>query len=145
MLTQLTEARDKAQNELAQAEIALIEATAVAEGLREEAFKLEAAVAALTGAKPPAEPQTAVQDTQIAPADTPKGDIHEMTPEQFDAERKRKQRAKEKAAQANNPLAHVKCGGCGTAGTLVDQMVQAPSGATIRMMTCTKCNNQIMT
>ena len=148
MLAQLTNARDTAQNELASAEIVLLEANAAAETLREEVYRLEAAVAVLSGEKPPAEPQTAaqpVESTQIGTKDTPNGDIHEMTPEEFDAERKRKQRAREKENQANNPLAGVKCQGCGQLGTMADTIIQAPSGATVRMMVCGSCGNQVMT
>lgn len=155
MLDQLTDARDKAQNELAQAEIALLQSTAAAEVLREEVHRLNSAVAALSGEKAPADPSGRTHVTkgdvrdEVIPEDAPHGDIHEMTPEEFDAERKRKQRARQKEIDAenlaNNPYATVPCGGCGTKGSLQDSFITAPSGAQVRMLVCTKCNNQIMT
>ena len=148
MLDQLTEARDKAQNELAQAEIALMQSTAAAEVLREEVRRLSAAVAALSGEKAPADPSGRTDD-DVIPEEAPQGDIHEMTPEEFDAERKRKQRQRQKELDAenlaNNPYALVPCGGCGTKGSLRDSFITAPSGAQVRMLVCSKCNNQIMT
>jgi hypothetical protein len=65
-----------------------------------------------------------------------------MSQEEFDAARKRRQREREKEIQANNPLAHIRCAGCGTVGSTVEQMLQAPSGVPVRMMVCTQCNNQ---
>lgn len=157
MLTQLTEARDKVQTELAEAEIALLESTARAEALRDEVWKLDAAVAALSGEKPPAEPTA--QNSGIAqeverdpdtievegstPSSATSG-IHEMSAEEFDKERKRRQRSKQKELDAANPYSEVPCGGCGTKGSLNDSFVTAPSGASIRMLVCSKCNNQIM-
>lgn len=156
MLEALTEALDTAQDELAQAEIALLQSTAVAETLRDEVAKLGAAVAALSGEKPPADPpkDSAVaqeverlSDTQEVGGSNPSGatkSIHEMTPEEFDKERRRKQRQKQKEAEANNPYAQLPCGGCGTKGSMQDSFVTAPSGASIRMLVCSKCNNQVM-
>ena len=142
----------EAQNELTGAEIALLEATARAKEAREASLRLKAAVAALSGESPPA---TALNvplhgaDLDSKPnngGSTPsRAAIQELTSEQFDAERKRRQRKREKEVQDNNPLAHLKCAGCGTLGTLVDTVTQAPSGAPVRMMVCSKCNNQVMT
>lgn len=143
MLAQLTQARDKAQAELAEAEIALMEATAAADALREEERKLSAAVAALSGEPPPAALEAATPPATPAES-APAGDIHEMSPEEFEAQRKRKQRQREKELQAQSPYAEVPCGGCGTKGSLQDSFVTAPSGAQLRMLVCTKCNNQMM-
>lgn len=148
MLDQLTKARDVAQDELAQAEIALLHSTAKADGLREEVRKLQAAVAALSGEELP----TVVNSEQAevaAPKETPGGpsvqnDIHEMSPEEFDAQRKKRQRQRQKEEDALNPYAEVPCGGCGTKGSLHDSMIQAPSGAVLNMLVCSQCNNQIM-
>ena len=161
MLTQLTEARDRAQIELASAEIVLLEASAAAGTLREEVSRLEAAVLALKGQTPAlaevaalsgVEPPAPLQDTQIGAESTQSGDraaAAELSPEEFDVERKRKQRVARKRQKeeelANNPLAHVKCSGCGRTGTMQDVLKQAPSGATVRMLVCYKCNNQVMT
>lgn len=144
MLDQLTEARDRAQNELAEAEIALLQSTAATEVLRDEVSRLNAAVAALSGEKPPAEPSAHVVEPVSAPTESANPDIHEMTPEEFDKERRRKQRQKEAEERAANPYGEVPCGGCGTKGTLQDSFITAPSGVQLRMLVCTKCNNQIM-
>ena len=157
MLSQLTEARDKVQTELAGAEIVLLEATANAGALREEARRLEAAVAVLSGEPPAAAPISVVaqeveqlSDTQQVDGSPPsRTTMQELSPEEFDAERKRTQRQRDKERKAeelaNNPLAHIKCSGCGRTGTMQDTVMQAPSGATVRMMVCYKCNNQVMT
>jgi len=152
MLAQMEAALETAQTELAVADIALMEATARQQVAQEAASRLQSAVAAL-GGKAPAEPAvptipeaTALSANQVL--ENAHGDIHELTPEEFDAERKRKQRVRDKERRqeemANNPLAHVKCSGCGRQGTMQDTVMQAPSGATVRMMVCYKCNNQVM-
>ena len=145
----------EAQNELAGAEIALLEATARAKEAREASLRLKAAVLALKGETPavPAEvaalsgespPATEPTATKRLPREEERG-LQDLSPEEFDAQRKKKQRRREKEVQDNNPLAHLKCAGCGTVGTLVDTVTQAPSGAPVRMMVCSKCNNQVMT
>lgn len=153
MLEALTEARDCAQIELASAEIVLLEASAAAGTLREEASRLEAAVAALCGELPVEPPSAALTKplSELPPNDPTyqeRLDAANLSPEEFDAERKRKQRiAKKKQREeelANNPLANVRCPGCGCTGTMQESLIQAPSGATVRMMVCYKCNNQIM-
>ncbi len=145
-------ALDTAQTELAGAEIALLEATARAGDARKEASRLEAAVAALRGESPPATPSNVPlhgADSDSKPdngGSTPsRAANQELTAEEFDKDRKRRQRKREKEIQENNPLAHVKCAGCGELGSMVDTIQQAPSGATVRMMVCSCCNNQIMT
>ena len=144
-------ALDEAQTELTQAEIALIEATARAEEARKDASRLEAAVAALRGEPPPAvndtsesgiESDSNPDDEGSSPSRRP---IQDLSPEEFDKQRKRKQRAREKEAQANNPLAHLKCTGCGLLGTLVPQMITTPGGATVQMLSCSSCGNQVIT
>ena len=130
-----------AQNELTGAEIALLEATARAEEARDASLRLKAAVAALSGESPPATPPTG----EHSPGVVEERGIQDLSPEEFDAQRKKKQRAREKELKDNNPLAHIKCAGCGVVGDMVDTITQAPSGAPIRMMVCSKCNNQIMT
>ena len=70
--------------------------------------------------------------------------IQSMTPQQFDAHRLKQQRAAKKAEIAANPLGHMKCPGCGSVGDMHDTITTAPSGATVRMMACSKCNNQIL-
>ena len=131
----------EAQNELAGAEIALLEATARAEEARDASLRLKAAVAALAGESPPATPPTGEHSPEVVE----ERGIQDLSPEEFDAQRKKKQRAREKELKDNNPLAHIKCAGCGVVGDMVDTITQAPSGAPIRMMVCSKCNNQIMT
>jgi outer membrane murein-binding lipoprotein Lpp len=130
MLKELTEARDTAQNALAEAEIALIEANASADVLRVDAQRLNAAVAALNG-------DFASQNTPIDPV------LPALSSEEFDTARKKRQAAKEKEEQANNPLAHIKCTGCGVRGNLQEQIMTGGAGNPIRMMVCS-CGNQIM-
>jgi formate dehydrogenase maturation protein FdhE len=36
----------------------------------------------------------------------------------------------------------LKCAGCGSRGTLQEQVIQAPSGAYVRMLVCGSCRNQ---
>ena len=131
----------EAQNELAGAEIALLEATVRAEEARDASLRLKAAVAALSGESPPATPPT----DEKSPGVAEERGIQDLSPEEFDAQRKKKQRSREKELRDNNPLAHIKCAGCGVVGSMVDTITQAPSGATIRMMVCSSCNNQVMT
>lgn len=134
LLETVQAAYDYAQSELVAAEIALVEATAGAQEARASASKLKAALAALTDVPPTAEQPKDVEKTQ-------KGD---ETSEDFDKRRKKRQKQLEKEEIANNPLGHVKCSGCGATGYITESMVTAPSGATIRMTTCGKCNNQTM-
>ena len=136
VLSTAKEALELAQSESAEAEIALIEASARAEVTRESVMRLESAVAALSGELPPAAPKTSPERVESATKD--------LSPEEFDKQRKQRQRARQKELDAQNPLAHIKCSGCGRKGTLVDSMIQAPSGATIRMLICGKCGNQTM-
>lgn len=73
-----------------------------------------------------------------------RADNAEMTQEQFANEQRRKRRESKKLEDANNPYANIACPGCGKLGSLFDSVIQAPSGAVVRMMVCGKCNNQIM-
>lgn len=154
-LNTLREASEKSQTELVEAEIALAEASARAVGAREAYSRLETAVAVLSGEPPPAATPQRIQEQPagetVAP-DTPGGNptpgrerMADLSPEEFDKERKRKQRQRQKEEDANNPMAHVKCSGCGVAGKLSQQIIQAPSGAPVSMLICGGCNNQIMT
>lgn len=142
---------DAAQSELAQAEILLLEAKADAESLREKTARLKAAVAALNGESPPtAAPSDRVKEQPVSetatgtPDGTPHDPRDDMTPEEFDADRKRRQRAKEKAQKENNPLAHLKCTGCGQGGHMVEAFLASPSGVPVRMLVCGKCGNQVL-
>lgn len=118
IVQQLSDELDAAQNELAQAEISLLEATARAVSLREQAARLTAAVAAMKGESPP----TAAPPTK-----------HEEEP----AERPKPQ-------ESNDPLAHARCAGCGLKGTLTEVMRSTPGGAIVRMLECRKCGNQVL-
>lgn len=144
----------EAQNELAAAELALIEAQIRAENARTNSRRYENAVAALSGEPPPAAASASAEAPNNAdeypkgenePHNTPSRDkMADLSPEEFDRERKRRQRQRQKEEQANNPYAHVKCSGCGALGTMQDSIVTAPSGAPLRMMVCGGCGNQIM-
>lgn len=168
-LKTLQEASEKSQAELVEAEIALAEASARAVGAREAYSRLETAVAVLSGEPPPAATQNGAARTQIgneakqetretvqqnnlvdAQAETSdqtpeRQAMADLSPEEFEAQRKRKARQRQKEEDANNPMAHVKCSGCGVAGKLSQQIIQAPSGAPVSMLICGGCNNQIMT
>lgn len=155
----LRQALDEAQNELESAELALLEAKARADGARDEQRRLAAAVAALSGEPPPAAIEEdmrvttgvpvahnhEVEGAEPSPATTSgREDTANMTPEEFDAYRKRKQRQRQKEEQENNPFAHIKCSGCGDEGTMNLVIKQAPSGMPVRMMTCSSCGNMTM-
>lgn len=150
----LKEKHRESQNELAAAELALIEAQVRAENARTNSARYEAAVAALSGEPPPAAVSTPVETPKevIEAENTPNGaedtpsrdDMAELSPEEFDKARKRRQRQRQKEEMANNPYAHVKCSGCGSLGTMRDSIVTAPSGAPLRMMVCGGCGNQII-
>jgi len=150
MLEALKEALHTAQSELALADIALMEATAHQQVAFASATKLASAVAALSG-----EPSAPVDPLPLPKpmptpeeGSTPDKSIHEMTPEEFDAQRRRNQAQKRKEDEEwraqNDPLYHMKCTGCGLKGTLSQTVMTAPSGAQVSMKVCTKCNNQIM-
>jgi chromosome segregation ATPase len=47
-----------------------------------------------------------------------------------------------KELEEQNPLAHVKCSGCGTKGSLAESYIQSPAGTPVRTLVCGKCNNQ---
>ena len=143
MLAQLTKASETAQSELAQAEIALIEATARQQDAYKEASKLQAAVAALKG-EPPSAALTPSTEGAIEGKSSQRSETAQLSAEEFDKERKRRQRKRQKELDAENPLAHVKCSGCGVLGSLVETYLQAPSGAPVRMLVCSKCNNQLI-
>ena len=134
----LDKALDEAQSELASAEIGLAEATARADTARGAQQRLVSAVAALNGESASPTPPTK------QPVAEERSETAGMTPEQFDAHRKKRQRQKKKELDAQNPYAQVKCSGCGSKGTLVDTVIQAPSGTPLRMLVCGSCGNQIM-
>jgi len=157
IVSQTEAALNESQIELEQAEIAAIEATARAESARDAHTRLKAAVAALKG-ETPAEP-SGPDETGPLPVNLPneekvpdpgtnipdsasRDETANMTPEEFDAYRKRRQRQRKKELDAQNPLAQYKCGGCGAIGTSTEQIIQAPSGAPVRLIGCSKCGNQ---
>lgn len=134
MLDELIKALDAAQAELAQAEISLLKSTTAAEEARIGASRLEAAVAALRGESPAA--------TTKSPEDFHAPTL-DMTPEEFEAHRRRRARAREQENQANNPYASLKCTGCGSVGSMSPTIITAPSGMPVHMLTC-RCGNQMM-
>lgn len=160
-LETLKRAQSEAQDELVLAEMSLLEASARAEKAREEASKLDAAVAALSGEPPPAaetlqrdgeEASHLAHNQEIAgsiPAPATKNpdraNTAEMSKEEFEEYVAKRRRQKKKEELDNNPYAHVKCSGCGSMGTMQDVIMTAPSGAPVRMMACGSCGNQIIT
>jgi hypothetical protein len=125
---------ESAQDELVAAQVAALEAVARREDAEKDVRKLEAAVAALRGEPPPAsQPKSAVQE-EIEKA--------VLTPEEWEKQQNAKRRKREKELQEQNPLAHVKCSGCGALGTLTESYIQSPAGTPLRSLVCGKCNNQ---
>ena len=140
---QLQDELDAAQTALAEAEIALLEANAAATDLREKVRRLEAAVAALNGESPLRgdNPDRVPEEGNSGKERDP---IEDMSPEEFDADRRRRQREKEKQRLANDPLAQIKCAGCGQNGVMAETYIQAPSGAPVKVLTCSSCGNQVL-
>lgn len=121
---QLQDELNAAQTALAEAEISLLEANAAATSLREKAARLQAAVAALNGESP----------LRGEPAK-----VH--VPEEGNPGKERDRR---KQPQNDNPLAHIKCAGCGQKGVMDEQYIQAPSGAPVKVLICSSCGNQVL-
>lgn len=129
LVEQLSKALEDAQTEQADAEVALIEARVRANEAADEVSRLSAAVAAMTGEK-----------TLRGSSEHPERSVHAReavgenpTPA-----------TKPKKEEVYNPLAHLKCRGCGTKGKMAEQYVTAPSGAIVRMLVCGDCGNQSM-
>ncbi len=135
------QALEESLAELAADEIQLMEATAHAQNAREVVLRLKNAVAALNGETP-----TSSSQEQVIPDNAPlraeRVETSAMTPEEFEAERKRKLRRREKEEIENNPLGHLKCPGCGVAGKMSDQIMTTKGGGTVRMLECGGCHNQ---
>lgn len=130
-----------AQIELIEADIAAIEATARVENAREGHWRLAAAIAALEGAVPVETPSASTEEP--VEASTPeRARTAALSLEEFEKERARKARQRKKEQDALNPLAQYACAGCGSVGTSTEQMMQAPSGAALRMLSCSSCGNQ---
>ena len=141
---------DSAQSEYVAAQLSLIEAQADFARAQERASRLETAVAALKGELPapqaniaPKKAPTAPNTPEIAPEAVEDLDMH-LSPEEWEADRSKKRRQKEKEAIANSPYGNIKCMGCGTLGTMNEAMIQSPGGAAVRMLTCSGCGNQMM-
>ncbi len=110
--------------------------------------KITVAVAALKGetmVEPPA-PEVLPKPLAKLPEGDPSYDDRAataaMSEEEFDAHRKRRQRARQKELDADNPFAQFKCKGCGALGTSSEQIITAPSGAPVRLIACSACGNQ---
>ena len=132
-------ALDEALAELALAKIQFIEATARTKSAQEVASRLQLAVAALKGEVP----SEIIIEPVPGKVTTPdRADTAAMSPEEFEAERKRKLRRREKEEIENNPLGHLKCPGCGVAGKMTDQLMTTKGGGTVRMLACGQCGNQ---
>lgn len=158
VLQTLEEELDRAQTEQTAAEMALLEAKARASSASESARKLEAAVAALKGEAPPLRDGTATpeQQPENAPKDVQPGEnrrkegepgfdpVTDLTPEEYEEYRRKKDRQKAKEAVQNNPYGQIKCSGCGSQGSLHESMLQAPNGGMLKMLVCGKCGNQAM-
>lgn len=132
LLEGLSDNLECAQNDLIAAELAYVEASAERETAQEAVSRLKAAVAALSGESPPA----TIPKNEVA---SPKEEVDSA---EWEAEQNRKRRLREKELEENNPLAHLKCSGCGKKGSMAESYVQAPSGSPVRMLICGKCGNQ---
>jgi hypothetical protein len=130
-----------AQDELAAAQVAATEAVARREEAESGLRKLEAAVAALRGEPPPASP-TDLPKTTTEPIEGNDPGKGVLSPEEWEKEQNAKRRKREKELEEQNPLAHVKCSGCGTKGSLAESYIQSPAGTPVRSLVCNKCNNQ---
>ncbi|KKM77738.1 hypothetical protein LCGC14_1366940 [marine sediment metagenome] len=138
------QALEESLAELAAAEIQLMEATARAQNAREVELRLKNAIAALNGETPTSSSQEQVIPDKV-PLRAERAETAAMTPEQFDAERKRNQRRRQKEEIENNPLGHLKCPGCGEVGKMTDQVMTTKGGGTVRMLACGGCGNQQLT
>ncbi len=141
---------EAAQTELASAEVALIEATARAEVAREAAQRFEAASAALDGKTPVGPPAPILQVPEFTenvnnePQSIARAAAAELTPEQFDAQRKKSQKARRQEEIDANPYGTHKCPGCGKIGGMVENTLTTAGGGIVRMLVCGGCKNQQM-
>lgn len=137
----LDEPFQKAQSELAAAEIAFIEATARVEQAREASERLEAAVAALSG-ETTVGPLAQETETSTPVLSDARAAAQALSPEEFDKERKRKQRARQQEEIDLNPHGHMKCPGCGVTGKMTESTLTTEGGGIVRMLVCGGCRNQ---
>ena len=150
IVEQMEQELQKSQVELVQADVAAIEATTRLEAARSTTDRLTAAVAAMKGAEPsvPILSNAGVDDSgtpddSVTPAlNHDRLATADMSEEEFDAYRKKRQRRRQKELDADNPLAQYKCGGCGMQGTSSEQIIAAPSGVPVRLIGCSACGNQ---
>lgn len=137
-----------AQDEHSEAEICLIEASARAETAREAVSRLEAAVAALNGETPVGPPaQSSDYEQQGKNAERPdhtpeRAAMAELSPEEFDEQRKRKQKQRKQDEIDNNPHGTMKCPGCGVIGQMAESVLTTAGGGSVRMLVCGNCRNQ---
>lgn len=61
------------------------------------------------------------------------------------SENKPRTTKKDKELPKDNPLAHIRCAGCGERGTMALADKQPPDGAGVRLLVCTHCGNQAIT
>lgn len=126
----LGEALNTALVELDRARIKYLEAKAESRAAEEKAKRLEAAVAAMNGQIAPV-----AQEAERGPL---KSEVDGSSPPR----RAKSKNPRKKRNNENNPLAHLKCAGCGSKGSMAQTVIQAPSGAYVRMLVCGECNNQ---
>lgn len=124
----LRQALELAEHDNALAQLQYLEARNAAETAAKKLARLQAAVSALTGEVPSA----------------PVAQEVERGPSKSEADGSRPSRRSKRKEPSNNPLAHLKCAGCGVAGQMAESYIQAPSGATVRMLICGSCRNQSM-
>ena len=170
IVEQIEQELQRAQVELVQADVAAIEVTTRLEAARSAVDKLTAAVLAMKGPTPDVPSEVAAMtgetlaeptaplpnnvgvddssDSRVADDSATPAPNHDrsatadMTEEEFDAYRQKRQRRRQKELDADNPLAQYKCGGCGMQGTSSYQIITAPSGAPVRLILCSACGNQ---
>lgn len=121
---------EQSEGTLVAKEAQLVELQADVAENRESVSRLRSALAALEG-RP--QPDMRVSSEGERAAHTREGAV---------AESASATRSKP-APEPDNPLAHLKCKGCGAQGTLRQQILQSSSGMPVNMLTCVDCGNQL--
>lgn len=153
-IRELAEERlEEARESLAKSQIGLIEAKVLHEAARLTVVQLEGAVAALSletlesevikveiEPEPPFDPpdgplKTAEGKTRVDP---------ELSREEFEIERRKRQRKIEQKQIDDNPHGTLRCPGCGKTGYMTENIMTTKAGGTLRALVCGKCSNQQM-
>lgn len=115
---------------LGKEEVEFLELQAQLADRREAVRRLQAAVDALEGRLQPAQSGSSAVE--------PPSDTREVAGSNPAPTTKQPS-----APEPVNPLAHLKCKGCGTTGSLQQAILQSSGGMPISMLSCTDCGNQM--